>query len=126
MRAEADVKHSLRLSETAKIMAGDEGAINLNNIGSYGMGAGVPGDIGGIKDNTGAMRDSLSKSEEDLKYLRDIASREAINRFTTAEIKIEQHNNNNIGSDMDLDGVVDYLVTATAEAVGAVAEGVHL
>ena len=72
------------------------------------------------------MHDKLSKSEEDLKYLRDIAARDAINRFTTAEIKIEQHNNNNINSDMDLDGVVDYLVTTTAEAVNSVAEGVHI
>lgn len=51
--------------------------------------------VGDIADNTGSIKDSLDITEEDLKYLRDIAEQEAINRFTTAEITIEQTNNNN-------------------------------
>lgn len=123
LKTEANAKHELRLTQTAKLMSENDGGLKLNGLG---MGATLPADVGKIKDNTGAMHDKLSKSEEDLKYLRDIAARDAINRFTTAEIKIEQHNNNNINSDMDLDGVVDYLVTTTAEAVNSVAEGVHI
>lgn len=122
-KTEAKAKHELRMTQTAKLMSENDGGLKLNGLG---MGATLPADVGKIKDNTGAMHDKLSKSEEDLKYLRDIAARDAINRFTTAEIKIEQHNNNNINSDMDLDGVVDYLVTTTAEAVNSVAEGVHI
>jgi hypothetical protein len=34
------------------------------------------------------MSDALDIAEEDLAYMRDIAEREAINRFTTAEIKL--------------------------------------
>ena len=64
-------------------------------------------------------------TEEDLKYLRDIAEQEAINRYTTAEITIEQTNNNNISSEMDLDGVVTGLTDAVNEAVEIITEGVH-
>jgi hypothetical protein len=48
-----------------------------------------------------------------------------VNRFTTAEIKVEMTNNNNVSSDMDLDGMVDYLVTGVNEAMEKAAEGVH-
>jgi len=60
-----------------------------------------------------------------LKYLRDIAETEVVNRFTTAEIKVEMTNNNNVSSDMDLDGMVDYLATGVNEAMEKAAEGVH-
>ncbi len=82
--------------------------------------------IGDISDNTGDIADSVAISEEDLKYLRDIAEQETVNRFTTAEITVEQHNTNNISSKMDIDGVIDELTDATAEAVYIIAEGVHV
>ena len=78
-----------------------------------------------IDENTGSMADSLSVTDEELKYLRDIAGRETINRFTTAEITIEQTNNNNISSETDLDGIVDGITDAVTEAVLIVTEGVH-
>ena len=84
------------------------------------------GGIEDISEDTGAISDALDITQEDLKYLRDIAEQEAINRYTTAEIKIEQTNNNNISSDMDLDGVVAYLEEAMDEAAAYAAEGVHL
>lgn len=83
-------------------------------------------DAADTANNTGAIKDSVSASEEDLKYLRDIAEQETINRFTTAEIKVEMNNNNNINSEMDLDGVVDYLANGVNEAMEKAAEGVHV
>ena len=85
----------------------------------------VPSNIADTAGNTGAIADSMEITSEDLKYLRDIAEKEAVNRFTTAEIKIEMTNNNNISSDMDLDGIVDYLASGVNEAMEKAAEGVH-
>ena len=90
-----------------------------NYTGSIGDGA------GDIADNTGSIKDSLDITEEELKYMRDIAEQEAINRFTTAEITIEQTNNNNVSGSMDLDGVVSGLTDAVNEAVDIITEGVH-
>ena len=67
----------------------------------------------------------MDVAEEDLAYLRDIAEREAINRFTTAEIKIEQHNENHISSEMDIDGIMDAWTENFAERLVVSAEGVH-
>lgn len=87
----------------------------------------VPGaeELAQIADDTGSIKDSVSISEEDLKYLRDIAEQETINRFTTAAITIQQTNNNNVSSDVDIDGFVDNLTTAVDEAMFVMAEGVH-
>lgn len=85
----------------------------------------VPSNIASTAENTGAMKDSMDISKEEIKYLRDIAERDAINRFTTAEINVAMTNNNNISSDMDLDGMVDYLVIGVNEAMATAAEGVH-
>lgn len=85
------------------------------------LGAGV----GDTADNTKGIKDSLDITSEDLKYLRDIAEQEAINRFTTAEIKIEMNNTNQINNEMDLDGMVDHLATKLEEQMEIAAEGVH-
>lgn len=81
--------------------------------------------VEGIENNTATMADGLETSEEDLKYMRDIAERDAINRFTTAEIKLDMVNNNSISSDYDIDGVINYMVTNVQGAMQTVAEGVH-
>lgn len=76
--------------------------------------------------NTAATADALDIAEEDLAYLRDIAEREAINRFTTAEIHVEQTNHNNISSDTDLDGIMDAWANNFAEKLDVSEEGVHV
>ena len=100
------------------------GAGDYADLSNYG--AGLAGDVGDIAGNTGAIKDSMDITEEDLKYLRDIAEQEAINRFTTAEINIEAPITNQISKDVDLDGVVDGLTGAVNEAVDIIAEGVHI
>jgi len=85
----------------------------------------IYGNTGDIANNTAATADALDIAEEDLAYLRDIAEREAINRFTTAEIKVEQHNENHISSEMDIDGIMDAWTENFAERLAVSAEGVH-
>ena len=86
---------------------------------------GIYGNTGDTAGNTAAMSDALDIAEEDLAYMRDIAEREAINRFTTAEIKVEQHNENHISKDADLDGIMDAWANDFAEKLEVSEEGVH-
>lgn len=102
------------------------GADDYANLGNYGSGiGGIGSGVDDIAGNTGAIKDSMDITEEDLKYLRDIAEQEAINRFTTAEITIEQTNHNTVSGKMDLDGIVSGLTDAAREAADIMAEGVH-
>lgn len=80
---------------------------------------------GDTAKNTGAMKDALDITEEDLKYMRDIAEQEVINRFTTAEIKVDMTNYNSVNSDLDIDGIVDTLAIKVEEQMNISAEGVH-
>ena len=106
------------------------GQTDIPNVGDYTSGfsdaianSGVGDGIGNIDDNTGKIKDSLDITEEDLKYLRDIAEQESINRFTTAEVTINQTNNNNVSSDTDLDGFITALDDAMGEAIDEVTNG---
>ena len=85
--------------------------------------SGAGGNLDSIADDTSAIKDSVDITDEDLKYLRDIAEQEAINRFTTAEVKLDMTNNNNVSSDADLDGIVDGMTTKVLEALEIVREG---
>ena len=109
-------------TETPEISIPEYSAVY--DVADYGA-ADVADDVGSIAGNTGSIADSLDVTEEELKYLRDIAEQEIVNRFTTAEITIEQTNHNNVSSSMDLDGIVIGLTDAVNEAVGIIAEGVH-
>lgn len=85
------------------------------------------GALDGIADDTSSIADNTKTTKEDLKYLRDIAEQEAINRFTTAEVKIDMTGmTNRIDSNMDLDGVINALTSGFAEALEVAAEGVHI
>ena len=79
-----------------------------------------------IADNTGKIADDMEMSSEDLKLLRDIAERQEINKYTTAEIRVEMVNNNTISSEMDIDGVVNLLEAKVSEQMAIAAEGVHI
>lgn len=85
----------------------------------------VEGTLEGIKANTDVMAGATGEMNETLKDMIDIAEREVINRFTTAEITIEQTNNNNISSTMDIDGVMEKWNADFTEVLETAAEGVH-
>lgn len=87
--------------------------------------SGIGDNLGNIAGDTGAISDSMDITQEELKYLRDIAEQETINRFTTAEITIQQTNNNTIKNGMDLDGVMSNMTDMVNEAIDISTEGVH-
>lgn len=109
------------------------GQTDIPNVGNYTSGfndaianSGVGDGIGNIDDNTGKIKDSLDITEEDLKYLRDIAEQEAINRFTTAEINVDMSGmQNTVNSGDDIDGFMTKLTDSVNEAVDNMTEGVH-
>lgn len=134
-------KNAITLSQTApainRIGYGDAFNSGYNfgqNLTSKISGAGsaadyaaeTAGNTEATAENTGSAASSLKNTSEDLKYLRDLAEQEAINRFTTAEVKIDMTGmTNRISSDMDLDGVLRVLTDGFAEALTVAAEGVH-
>lgn len=106
------------------------GAFNLGGVEAFDLGNtldGIYGNTGDTANNTAATADALDITEEDLSYLRDIAEREAINRFTTAEVKVDMSGmTNKIESDIDIDGIFDQLGEKFSEALSVSCEGVHL
>lgn len=111
---------------------------SLNGLGGLG-GIGGVGGLGGLGSGSNPALDNISNkvgdiasntsdiaaSNEDLDLMRDLAERDAINRYTMTDLKVEMTNNNSIASNMDLDKVVDYLQEKVYEGVLATAEGVH-
>jgi len=102
---------------------GDGGFDMSSMMGDVGS---IAGDVGSIAGDTGSIADSLSVTDEELEYLRDIAERDAINRFTTAEVKIDMTGmTNKIDGSADIDGIITELTDGFTEALVTAAEGVH-
>ncbi|SJO74743.1 tail tape measure protein [Clostridioides difficile] len=98
-----------------------------DGLGSAGLNSPLGDAAKGAKDtagNTAKMAKTMDKSQEDLKYLRDIAEQETINRFTGVNIKIDMNNTNNINSEADVDGIVNVLTEKLNDAMVVSAEGI--
>lgn len=102
------------------------GAADNKTGGSGGKGS-AEDDLKDIADNTGDMKDALDLSQEDLKYLRDLAARDIVNRYTShQDFNVNLGGvNNTVNKEQDLDGVVDYIVGGLQDAMMKSAEGVH-
>lgn len=104
---------------------------DLSKMSSQGFDLGLDlskfgNDMANTAANTGKMKDSLDISEEDLKYMRDVAEQEVINRYTTAQIKVEMGGvQNTVSSNVDLDGMMTYFKDTLIETMQTAAEGVH-
>lgn len=118
--AQADAAARAKAQEAKK---GGSSASSPAN--SYSNNQALQNNVATAAANTGAMKNSMDVSEEDLKYMRDVAEQEVINRFTTSEIKVDMTNNNNINSNLDLDGVVSYMEQKVNESLMISAEGAH-
>lgn len=133
MEAGADAIADFKIMDFIKEKVGglagltDELGLNPEDF-AKDFSAGVPSYedlLNGMGEDVGSISDSLEIAEEDLKYMRDIAEQEVINRFTTAEIRIDMQNNNSIASGMDIDGIVTQLEDKLYESMEIAAEGVY-
>ncbi len=109
------------------------GSTDIPNVDDYTSGfsdaiasSGMGDNIGSIAGDTGAIKDAMDITQEELKYMRDIAEQEAINRYTTAEIKVDMSGmQNTVNSGDDIDGFMTKLTDSVNEAVDNMTEGVH-
>lgn len=74
--------------------------------------------------NTADISDKLDATSDQLKYIREYAEKEAINRFTTSNININMTNNNNMSSEADVDGIMNSLKNKLQTQMNISAEGV--
>lgn len=100
-------------------------------ISSPGKAGGLGDKLGGmdkaLKDiagNTKGIDDKMDITTEDLKYLRDLASNRIINRITRNEFNVQIQNENNIASELDLDGVITTMADGLEEQLNIASEGV--
>lgn len=91
-----------------------------------GMGPEIAGNTGNTAANTAAIKDSMDIMDEDLKYMRDAAEQEIINRFTLAELKVDVRNNNTLTKKTDFDDMGRALSMFTSEFLASAAEGGHI
>ena len=106
------------------------GSTDIPNVDDYTAGFSDAIANSSIGDNLGgdvkSIKNAMDITEEDLKYLRDIAEQEAINRYTTAEIKVDMSGmQNTVNSGDDIDGFITKLTDSVNEAVDNMTEGVH-
>lgn len=89
---------------------------------------GVLANAAAINGSTKSMADSMEFAEEDLKWMKDLAERDTVNRFTTAEIRVDLGGvTNHVSSDTDLDSMMDYLVGTVYDRMAVAAEqGGHI
>lgn len=93
------------------------GSTDIPSVDDYtSQFAGMSDSLDGISGDTSNISDAMDITEEELKYMRDLAEQESVNRYTTAEVTINQTNNNTVSGGMDLDGIVSGLTDAVDEA----------
>ena len=82
--------------------------------------------LGDIAKNTEVSANNSDLTTEEIKYMRDLAEMEVINRFTTAEIKVEVGGiTNQVNNSMDVESIYSNISEKLRETVSVVAEGVY-
>ena len=82
--------------------------------------------LGDIAKNTEVSANNSDLTTEEIKYMRDLAEMEVINRFTTAEIKVEVGGiTNQVNNSMDVESIYSNISDKLRETVAVVAEGVY-
>ena len=98
---------------------------NIDNIGP-GIFDGIYNNTGETAANTAASADSLNLNNEELEWMRDLAEQEAINRFTTTEIRVDMGGvTQNVASYLDAETLTHRMVEAINNGAAMGVEGVY-
>lgn len=121
---QAGYKWGSNAGEKIKNLTGGKGA---ENVTAGDVAPKVANGVGNIDKNTGKIKDSVQSTSEDLKLLRELAERQAINKFTTATVKVDMTGmTNQIHSDRDIDGMMNVFTKKLENALVTSGEGVHV
>lgn len=102
----------------------------MNDIGkalSDGLGSNPALDA--IKENTDDIARNtgdMAASDEELSFMKDMAEREAINRYTLRDMTLNMTNNNNISKDADADSFLERIKKLIWDEMMSGAEGAHI
>lgn len=122
----------MKLKDTGEVVTkgyttGENLSNSLSLTSNLGLNNGIldktNGYLGQIAGNTAKTNSSLDLTKEELKYMRDLAEQEVINRYTTASMKVEVSNNNNISNSLDIDEVAEMFTNKLVESAATMAEG---
>ena len=75
----------------------------------------IAGNTDDIKKNTGDTAENTAG--EDYSYLRKLAERQSIQRYTLTDLKVDMTNNNNIASSLDVKDFIGAIAKQLADAV---------
>ncbi|MGL6218519.1 MAG: tape measure protein [Lacrimispora sphenoides] len=126
-----DYDRAVRAADDARMQrqAGIEGAkadAARRAAEDDGAAGAIAGNTEKTAGNTARMADTMDALDEEIKYMRDAAEQEVINRFTLAELKIDMTNNNTLKTETDFDRMNGMLNDLTDEILSTAAEGGHL
>lgn len=105
----------------------------LNDIGKALSGAlgknpaldEIAKNTGKVAKDTGDISGKLSVSDDEMNYVRKLAQRETINKYTRSTVNLHMTNNNQIRNGMDVNDVARKLVRQIQNEMSYSAEGIH-
>lgn len=105
------------------------GAFSLDSTDAFNLGGtfeGIYNNTSETAANTAASADSLNLNNEELEWMRDLAEQEAINRFTTTEIRVDMGGvTQNVASYLDAETLTHRMVEAINNGAAMGVEGVY-
>lgn len=107
---------------------------SLNDIGKALSGAlgknpaldEIAKNTGDIAKDTGDISGKLSVSDEEMNYVRKLARRETINKYTRSHVNLHMTNNNNIRNGMDVKEVSRAIARQIQNEISCSPEGIRL
>lgn len=117
--------------DIAKALSGELGGNELlDELGKLGKDSPLLDEIakntGDIAKDTGNISGKLSVSDEEMNYVRKLAQRETINKYTRSHVNLHMTNNNQIRNGMDVNEMSRAIARQIQTELSYSAEGIRL